>query len=65
MLDAFAAVEIRRRRRLIPKLVRRVANLPTDERTGWMSKNQRQMNRAIEDILELSSYVTQIFHIFY
>jgi len=57
MLDAFVKVEIRRRRRLIPKLVTRIGNIPADERTEWMAKNQLQMNRTMEDILELSSQV--------
>jgi hypothetical protein len=57
ILDVIAEVEIRRRRRLIPKLVKRIGNLPADQRTEWMVKNQPQMNRTIEDILELSSYV--------
>lgn len=39
ILDGFAEVEIRRRRLLIPRVVKKIANLPPDERTGWMSKN--------------------------
>jgi hypothetical protein len=57
ILDALSEVEMRRRRRLIPKLVKHIGHLPADQRTEWMVNNQRQMNRTIEDILELSSYV--------
>ncbi|KIM79891.1 hypothetical protein PILCRDRAFT_10061 [Piloderma croceum F 1598] len=61
MLDVIAAVAIRRRRHLIPKLVKRIRNLPADQRTEWMVKNQPQMNRTIQDVLELSldSYKTE------
>lgn len=57
MLDVIAELEIRKRRRLISKLVKRIRNLPADQRIEWMVKNQSQMNRTIEDVLELSSYV--------
>lgn len=57
MPDVIAELEIRRRRRLISKLVKRIRNLPADQRIEWMVKNQSQMNRTIEDVLELSSYV--------
>jgi hypothetical protein len=58
MLDAFAEVELRRRRRMIPRLVARIGDLPADERTAWMANNQNQIYRSLEDILELSSYVS-------
>ena len=57
MLDAIAKVERCRQQRLIFELVKWIRNLPVDQHTEWMAKNLPQMNRTIEDILELSSYV--------
>jgi hypothetical protein len=62
MLDAFSQVELYRRRQMIPRLVARIRNIPADERTAWIVSNRNQIYRSLEDILELSSYVSRTFH---
>jgi len=61
MLDAFAGVELRRRRWMISRLVKKIDEISADDRTRWIAKKQHQINRTIQDLLELSSYVTWAF----
>jgi hypothetical protein len=61
VLDAFAGVELRRRRWMISRLVKKIDEIPADDRTRWITKKQHQINRTIQDLLELSSYVTWAF----
>lgn len=57
MLSSVVPLEIRRRRRIIHRLVTKIDELPVDERAMWMSKRTVKIKRAIEDLIELSSYV--------
>lgn len=58
MLDGLVPLEIRRRRRAIRKLVKQIANIPETRRAEWLIVNEKRVNRSLEDLLELSAYVS-------
>lgn len=57
MLSGIEAVEILRRQWVIRRLVKRIGKLPGDQRTEWLVKREQDINRKVDDLLELSSYV--------
>ena len=60
ILDGLVPLEICRRRRAIRKLVKKIAQIPDTERAQWLIANETKVNRSLEDLLELSAYVS--FH---
>jgi hypothetical protein len=56
ILNAFVPLEIRRRRWLIRKLVKRMDKISTEAGAEWLIKNERKVTHAVENLLELSSY---------
>ena len=58
ILDGLVPLEIRRRRWAIRKLVKQIANIPDAERAQWLVANETRVNRSLEDLLELSGYVS-------
>lgn len=58
MLDAVVPLEIRRRRWVIKNIVKRIAKVPEADRAEWLIVNQSEVNRSIEDLLELSLCVS-------
>lgn len=59
MLDAFILLEIPRRRRIINDLVSQLKNIHVQDRSKWIFERKRKINRAIEDLLELTTWVLQ------
>jgi hypothetical protein len=57
MLDMFVPLEISRRRRVIIGLVKQLEKIPDQDRSRWILKKERSINRAVEDLLELTTYV--------
>lgn len=58
IIDALLPLEIFRRRMLIKILLKKIERVPFHRRAPWLVKKERTMNRAVEDLLELSLYVT-------
>ena len=56
-LNMFVPLEIRRRRWMVQRVVKRIEEIPADQRARWLSKKHK-IYHVIEDILELSLYVT-------
>ena len=56
-LNMFVPLEIRRRRWIVQRVVKRIEEIPADQRARWLSKKHK-IYHVIEDILELSLYVT-------
>lgn len=54
-------MEIRRRRWVIRRLLKRLQRIALDARGVWLMKKKQKIDRAIEDLLELSSYVKVTF----
>lgn len=54
ILNAFDSLEMRRRRWIIQKILKKIEKIPADKRAAWLLKNERKMNRVFEDLLELS-----------
>jgi hypothetical protein len=57
MLKAFTSIEIYRRRWIIGKLVKEMGKMDLSRRGDWLVEKQREINRAVDDMLELSSYI--------
>lgn len=60
ILDAVSFVEMRRRVWIIGRMSKRIDKMAPDKRTIWLLKNERKVNRTIEDLFELSSYVISL-----
>jgi len=54
LLDGYAFMEIRRRRWVIKRFVKRIEDVSKDERAEWLVKRERKVNRTMDDLLELS-----------
>lgn len=59
ILNAFIPLEISRRRRAISGLIRQLENIPEQDRAKWMFNKKRKIDQAVEDLLELTTYVPQ------
>ena len=57
ILSGFATVQIYRRQWVIHRLAKQMKNMPCERRTEWIVNLERDINRKIDDLLELSSYV--------
>lgn len=57
ILCAFVPLEIRRRRWIIRRLVKRIDKIPVEQCAVWLAKKEGKITRAVENLLELSSYV--------
>lgn len=57
ILEGFNAVEILRRQWVIHRLVQRMGGIPADQRAEWIVQREEKINRKVDDLLELSSYV--------
>jgi hypothetical protein len=57
ILNAFVPLEICRRRWVIRRLLKRIEKIPIEECAGWLVREERNITHAVEDLLELSSYV--------
>lgn len=57
ILEGLNAVEILRRQWVIHRLVKRMGGIPADQRAEWIVKREEKINRKVDDLLELSSYV--------
>jgi hypothetical protein len=55
ILNVIEAVAIRRRQHSIKRLATQMEALEPDEWANWLVRNERKLNRAIADLLELSS----------
>lgn len=55
LLDAYTKVEIWRRRLAIRKLVAKISHKTEADRAQWVLKHKDELDRAIENLLELSS----------
>lgn len=60
MLDALVPLEVCRRRRVIRKLVKQIANIPKARRAEWLIVHEKRVNRSLEDLLELSAYACKV-----
>jgi hypothetical protein len=58
ILNAFVPLEIRRRRWVIRRLVKRIDKIPVEQCAVWLVKKESKITRAVENLLELSSYVS-------
>jgi hypothetical protein len=61
ILSGIGALEIRRRRWLIRRLVNQAGRIPEDRLVTWLMARSPTMTRAMEDLLELTSYVACIY----
>lgn len=57
ILNAVGSLEMRRRRWVIRRFLKRIQDISLDDRGVWLMKKKRKVDHAIEDLLELSSYV--------
>jgi hypothetical protein len=55
ILQSLNTLEIHRRRWVIRRLLNRAKKVPVHEFAGWLVKEEKNINRTIEDILELMS----------
>jgi hypothetical protein len=54
MLGAISQLVIFRRRRVIKMLIKRIETIPRLQRSEWVLKNEGKINRAVEELLELT-----------
>lgn len=57
ILDGLGALEIRRRRWIIRRLMAQMSAVPESQIETWVMKREAQVNHTIEDLVELTSYV--------
>jgi hypothetical protein len=57
ILDAFVPLEICRRRWVIRRLVKRIKTIPIEECAEWLVRKEPKIMQAVDNLLELSSYV--------
>lgn len=57
MLNVIVPLEMRRRRQVIRKFIKRMAELPVEKRAIWLIRRARKVTYILEDLLEFSSYV--------
>lgn len=55
MLDVIEPLVIFRRRRIIHGLIKQLKTVPVQDCSEWLFKRKRTLNRAVEDLLELST----------
>lgn len=54
MLGAISQLVIFRRRRVIKMLIKRIETIPRLQRSEWVLENEGKINRAVEELLELT-----------
>jgi hypothetical protein len=54
-LGAFELLAIPIRRQVISDLIKQLERIPQQDRSQWIFKRSRAINRAVEDLLELST----------
>jgi hypothetical protein len=54
ILDVFVPLVIFRRRRVINGLIKQIDVMPQGDLLDWILKKERKINRAAEDLLELT-----------
>lgn len=54
ILNSFVPLEIRRRRWVIHRFIKRLGEVPVDKRAEWVTKKEHKAVRVVEDILELT-----------
>jgi hypothetical protein len=62
ILDAFDSLEICRRRWVIRRFLKQIEGVAPDKRGAWLALKQHKVDRATEDLLELTLYVLRALH---
>jgi hypothetical protein len=55
MLNTIEPLIIFRRRRAISSLIKQLEKIPKQDSSAWIFKKERKLNRAVEDLLELTT----------
>ena len=55
MLGAFSQLVIFRRRRVIKTLIKKIETIPVVQRSEWVLEKEEKINRAVEELLELTT----------
>lgn len=54
ILNSLVPLEIRRRRWVIRQIIKKLGQVPMNDRAEWVVKRGKKINRALDDLLELS-----------